>query len=451
MKRYTVILLIFMIIGLSCKKFIELDAPKDQLTTVKVFDDKQSATSSLVNIYALFDRVIDLNYSKLAGLYTDEIDYSSTNVQDIEFWESVISPTNLYNLNLWKGLYLVIYQCNDILDRLPKSSIPIETVATMSNEAKFLRAFAYFYLVNLYENIPLLLTTDVNQNRIAVQNSPDEIYEQIIIDLNNAIDGLLGSFNEGKVRANKWAAAALLARVYLMQGDWENAEKQSNLVVSSGLYDFTDPLEKVFQAGSQEGILQFWTQEGYITGASSLVPSSDISLPGYTISKALYDAFEEDDLRKSSWIGTNAVGAGNITSIYHYPKKYKNRTTNLTNPEYRMALRLAEQYLIRSEARAQQGDLVNALLDLNTIRSRAGLLEIITNNQEELILAIEKERQLELFMEWGNRFLDLKRKGKLNDTMGDYKSTWLPHAVLFPIPQVEIIYNPNLIQNKDYN
>jgi hypothetical protein len=116
-----------------------------------------------------------------------------------------------------------------------------------------------------------------------------------------------------------------------------------------------------------------------------------------------------------------------------------------------MVLRLGEQYLIRSEARAMQGFLVgnnSACTDLNVIRHRAGLENVNLIDQASVIKAIQKERQVELFSEWGHRWLDMKRIKTIDSVMNNVcpkkGGVWVPYKVLFPLPVYDIKRNPNL-------
>jgi hypothetical protein len=116
-----------------------------------------------------------------------------------------------------------------------------------------------------------------------------------------------------------------------------------------------------------------------------------------------------------------------------------------------MVLRLAEQYLIRAEARARLGKVPESQADINAIRSRSGLSNTTAADPAALLLAIEKERQVELFSEWGHRWLDLKRTGRADAVLGAEKPTdWQPTDALYPIPQNEILSNPLLTQNLGY-
>ncbi|WP_316930081.1 RagB/SusD family nutrient uptake outer membrane protein [Gillisia sp. Hel_I_29] len=139
----------------------------------------------------------------------------------------------------------------------------------------------------------------------------------------------------------------------------------------------------------------------------------------------------------------------------YFPHKYKIRnSSDFPIVEYSMVFRLAEQYLIRAEAKFQQNDISAGLEDLNVLRDRAGIgslsLDNINTEEEELIAIILEERRRELFAEWGHRWLDLKRTEMAEKVLGDNKPSWEQTNLLFPIPQEERLKNPNLSQNPGY-
>lgn len=119
--------------------------------------------------------------------------------------------------------------------------------------------------------------------------------------------------------------------------------------------------------------------------------------------------------------------------------------------EYSIQFRLAEQYLIRAEARAYQGDLIGAKEDLNKIRRNADLNDTNALSQQEIITAVKKERRFELFTESGHRFFDLKRNGDLDTVLTGVKFGWNSTDRLLPIPESELTLNPNIQpQNPGY-
>jgi starch-binding outer membrane protein, SusD/RagB family len=145
------------------------------------------------------------------------------------------------------------------------------------------------------------------------------------------------------------------------------------------------------------------------------------------------------------------VGSKTVAGkIYNYPWKYKIRDIGLPLTEYNMVIRYAEILLIRAEAKAHLNKLDEAIDDLNLIRSRAGLPLLTIADQASLLKAIEHERRIELFAEWGHRWFDLKRTGRATEILAPLKPAWKPSAMLFPIPQNERLRNPLLTQNPGY-
>jgi hypothetical protein len=116
-----------------------------------------------------------------------------------------------------------------------------------------------------------------------------------------------------------------------------------------------------------------------------------------------------------------------------------------------MVLRLAEQYLIRAEARAEQNELTGAASDLNIIRMRAGLNPTTATSQADILTAIQHERRVELFTEWGHRWFDLRRWGTAVPLLSSEKPNSVTEDdLLYPVPQSEISVNSNLTQNPGY-
>ncbi|MEH6308948.1 RagB/SusD family nutrient uptake outer membrane protein [Olivibacter sp. CPCC 100613] len=97
------------------------------------------------------------------------------------------------------------------------------------------------------------------------------------------------------------------------------------------------------------------------------------------------------------------------------------------------------------------GNTAGAIDDINTIRVRAGLSSLPADlNSQECFKALEQEKRVEMFMEWGYRYIDLKRTERIYNVMSKYKPNWTEHSDLLPIPQREINVNQNLTQNPGY-
>jgi hypothetical protein len=443
--------MLIILTGISCEKIIEVPPSKSLVESKVVFENEQLATAALMGAYHTLGTVN--TRMKYLSLYADEYSYSSITPGIVQFKNSTLLADNNDISTLWRDFYSVIYQCNALLEGLQNSAgIHTAEKNTLAAEAKFLRAFSYLYLVNLFDRVPVLLTTDVSKNRSEPQSEANQVYVQIIKDLSEAKEILSLTYHGGgKVRANKAAATALLARVYLYQGKWDKAIIESGHLISSETYLPLPTLANVFKANSKEAILQFWVINGFLSDASTYIPSSATVMPTYPITDMLYQAFTQDDQRKIQWIGTNQVTTSGITKANHYPYKYKNRLVNASSPEYIMALRLTEQYLIRAEAYAQLNQTDQAIADINVIRVRASMSPITSHLlKDDCLIEIHQQRRLELFGEWAHRFIDLKRAGQIDVVMEAEKPTWKSTAKLLPIPTTEITYNKNLIQNENY-
>jgi starch-binding outer membrane protein, SusD/RagB family len=441
------ILLIILFLG-SCRKTVEIDIPKNQIITDNVFKNSALLNSAVLNIYKSLDIGSFITYN---ALYTGELVNSRATSLTPPYDYSVIPSDDNLVYNTWKTLYSSIYQCNALLEGLPGSeNIPDSVLKRTKGETKFIRALSYFYLINIWGDVPKLTTTEVLQTAVAARIPATEIYSLIINDLDTAIVLLNDSYPpEEKVRATKWAATGLLARTYLYLRDWNKAETLATAIITSNLFSPLPTLPNSFLKNNKESIFQIWMQNGFTSVGSSYVPSSTTTAPVFSASPNLLSSFEVNDNRKSSWLNPITVAM----QPYYYPYKYKARTTTTgTAAEYLTLLRLGEIYLIRAEARIQQNNLTAGIADLNVIRTRAGLPNLSASlSQNQALNALEQERKIELFAENGHRFFDLKRWGKIDLIIGGIKPTWKTGGSLYPIPKSEILVNPSLTQNPGYN
>jgi hypothetical protein len=440
----------------SCQKFVEIPAPINQIVNPIPFKDDATATATVIGIYSEMMRApnqfSDNLTSLYAGMAADELFYYSPSYRD-EFVKNEITQANHENLktSFWEPAYKFIYTSNLCIEQLRQSSsLTPELKNTLIGECKFIRAFCYFSLINLFGDVPLITTTDYRLNATLPRTSKSKVYEQIISDLTDALNLLDTSYiTDGRVRPNKWAAAAMLARVYLYNGDWIDAESKATVVISSGIYTLEPDLNNVFLKDSKEAIWQLMPvnpQFNTYEGNAILQPNNTLP-PTYLLTSSLLNAFETGDYRLVAWVGSRTFQS----QVEYFPYKYKVYGNSAPLTEYYMVLRLAEQYLIRGEARAEQNNFEGALQDINEIRNRAGLPDIIYNSQQSILAAIEQERRIELFAEWGHRWNDLKRTGRINTVLGALKpDTWQAKDTLWPIPQNEINLNHSLTQNPGY-
>jgi hypothetical protein len=265
-------------------------------------------------------------------------------------------------------------------------------------------------------------------------------------DLKDAENGIAGTTNTN-AKITLPLVQAMLAKVYLYRGVYDSAVSYATKVISNNSFRLEPSLDTVFLRSSKETIFKIssdgsnTTYVNYTPLAFSIIPRG-ISTPPYQITSWLYNAFETGDLRKTRWTASKTI----TPNTYYYPMKYKRNATpaNPVQAEDLVLFRLAEVYLIRAEASAQLNDITTTVNDLNAIRSRAGLTPLSYSlSQSDALLATEQERRVELFSE-GNRWFDLIRTGRANAVLGSEKTTWTPGAVLIPVPQSQILLNPNL-------
>ncbi|MCK0114819.1 RagB/SusD family nutrient uptake outer membrane protein [Gelidibacter sp. F63206] len=439
----------------ACSNFVEIDPPKNTLVSETVFEDPSTVESALANVYYKMREsgMVSGNFGLgiLMSSYADELDYYNFDANFLNIYNHNVIDTDNTALEWWSHAYKVIYAVNDIIKGVENSSALTSAERDeFKGQALFIRANMHSLLVAIYGDVPYITTTNYLENNTVYRMPQNQVYDNIIADLSEAISLLNDTDSSGeKVIPNKSVAKALLARIYLYTENWELAEEISSEVISA--FSLESDITKVFLKESLETIWQFkpngvshnntyeanWLIIRFIPGQS------------YALNNSLLNAFEPNDLRYDNWIGSNTSSDGLTTLQYAF--KYKEIFTQTAALEYSIIFRLAEQYLIRSEARVHQGDIAGSQQDLNAIRNRAGLPDTTASTMSDLIDAILQERHVELFTEQGHRWFDLKRTGKASDVLSPIKTNWSETNILFPIPANELELNSHLNpQNPGY-
>jgi len=493
----------FIILGMlvsGCNKLIEVEPPITSLVTTSVFQSDPTAIAAMNSVFTRMsgEQLLE-NLSIHGSLCSDELTLFATgDVQLGAYYQnSLLSASGQQLPDYWVRAYNAIFEINAVIEGINQSSkLSGKVKQQLLGEAKFARAFYYFYLVNLYGDVPLVTGTDPKVNATLQRNPKTEVYKLLISDLQeakallseqfvSASNGFQGT-TLNRIRPTNSAAAALLSRVYLYNGQFAEAEKEATAVINKSAIFRLVPLNNVYLNNSQEAIwqLQPLGNSNNINGTtieaktfvliSTNGPTANTGAEYHPVilSNHLISAFESGDDRANKWI--NSVTAG--TTKYYYANKYKvgnGQGSAVDYTESPTPLRLAEVFLVRAEALARQGKKAEAVADVNTLRSRAraaatpsepnplpALAESISD--ANLLLAIEHERQVELFTEWGHRWFDLKRTPGFNNSsksradeimpavMATRNGTWNSNAQLFPIPQSEISADYKLIQNPGY-
>jgi hypothetical protein len=452
-----VIIIVLFTASLSCKKLVQIPVnPTNEIPSTRVFSDSADLISAVLGIYANFKEdhgtVSNMANGEVtinAGLSADEI---ITTNPSIQFGTNSVTSTNATVETMWSTTYANIYQINACLAGLASTNVISKALnQELQAEIKVVRAFYCFYMVNFFGGVPVVTATSYQVNMSLPRAPVDSVYSLVISDLSAARQVLTAAYpSTGRARPNLYTADALLAKAYLYRQQWQNADVMASQVINSGVYSLLPDPDSVFLLNSNEAIWQVPAVSQYSTAqtpeGAAFIPYFTSIIPNYQVNAYQLAAFEPGDKRKTDWIATSVVSG----TSYYYPFKYKETSAASKPVEAYMFFRLAEQYLIRAEALAQQNKLDSALGDLNIIRARAGLPNSTAVSQTDILNAIMHERQTELFCEWGQRWFDLRRTGAIDNVLGQEKTGWQPNDSLYPIPLSEIQSNPFLTQNAGY-
>lgn len=443
------LLIVIMLLISGCGRFLEIEPPKSDVNSETVFKNPGTATAALLGLYqSMFSGFAGGgtgSVTVLAGLSADELVFHPllpAQLDREEINQNNISPNNGAILSLWTNLYSVIYGANMLLERVGDGQqLPVAVTNQLIGEARFIRAFSYFYLVNLFGEVPLVIGTSYAENAQLLRHRVDGVYAQVISDLEIAFERLDTMYTgEDRLRANRWTAAALLARVHLYRGDLEQAERWSGRVLEqTDVYWIEPDISDVFLVGSAEAI---WQRASPGLNQNTSEANVFITNNEHFLTESLRTAFRPIDRRGREWIAEKET----VAQAY-IPFKYQS-TSQAVTTEHSFIFRLAEQYLIRAEARLMLGNRVGAMADVDRIRERAGLKPVqqVTPDigDEALLDTIHSERQRELFAEWGHRWFDLKRTGNAVAALAELKPGFIPADEWYPIPESELLKNPNL-------
>ena len=381
--------------------------------------------------------------------------------------------------NAWQRYYQAIFRANNLLERIADvSEADVPNKNRFIAETRFLRALCYFDLVRIFGPVPAVTSVLSIEESYNTPRAPvDYIYRNIIIPDLIAAEALPISYTGADIgRPTRGAARALLGRVYLTMGDFQNAEAKLMEVVNMGIYDLVEDFESIFDPNNKRNREYIFDIE-YASGVGAGSRLTNAFFPNFLAmaqfygvpgtgdewnnpTQALIDLFEPHDLRKNISVGTPGGfydGTGTwrpIPAITNqvYTMKFLTRIPAANDsPVNWKHIRYADVLLMLAEAMNENGRTAQAIPYLNRIRARAGVSEYsLTMSQAETRAAIEKERRLELCFE-GHRWFDLVRTGRAYEVMKPYGME--EHMTVFPLPlrQVLLINNPDVFpQNRGY-
>ncbi len=450
-KLFIVLLVIKALV--SCEKLLEVDTPANQITSDQVFENVQTANAALSGLYAgLWDNspLAGDQTGRLLGVYTDDLDFYGTtsNNGTLELYQNTLVDSNPAVYGYWSNAYQKIYMANAIIEGVTASAgLSSADKARIKGEALLVRSILYFYLQRIFGDIPYVTGTDYMVNQSLSKTSSPQVLIRLANDLNESLSLLAESYrNTERIFPNKSVSRLVLAQVYLLQGKWNEAEILLREILQNPLYQFQNDPAKVFEKSGTHILWQLKPKNsGDATKEVAAYYFANSAPTSVALSQSLIQSFASTDRRKLLW--TTAVTFNNNT--FYRANKYKNLNNNTT--EYSVVYRLEEVYLMLAECLAKQDKVAEALPFVNAIRQRANISLIQQPlSKEVLIQEILSENRKEFFTEMGHRFLDLKRENQLQN-LSLVKPNWKSFHQLWPLPQKELLLNPNLNpQNTGY-
>jgi hypothetical protein len=401
------------------------------------------------------------------------------------------TPSDPFINNTWQILYAGIVQCNKQLYQYSKiTDLPTQGYVA---ELRAIRALYYFYLLDLFRNVPLITEYFPSNPGLPSAATPTELFDFVANEIDAAIPDLSAAPLYG--RFNQSAARALKAKLYLNKGvytgspDWATTLALCNTIINEPYYSLEANYFDNFKTNnnsSPETIFQIpydaVTLQGFNIGMMTLHYASQATFSltqqpwnGYSAVEDFYNSFASDDDRKSQFlvgVQRDTVNHVSITdpsfdgdpdgpevnftpAINNINNAYRQAGARIMKWEYALGateslsndfavFRLADIILMRAECEFHLANLSAALADVNLIRARAGttLLGSVTATD------ILNERGKEFFAEnW--RRQDLIRFGAFNNAWWEKPASSVTKNI-FPIPIPQIIANPNLTQNPGY-
>ena len=433
----------------SCDDYLTVE-PRESISDELAIADKTSLNTALRGAYRSLGSggYYGGTYVQLGFVPSGDVVYQVfNNLQDLNFL-----PEDGSFQSSWSAIYRTINITNHIIQKAPGiADINLSDAERQQilAEAHFIRALTYFDLARGFGGVPLKLTptVDIANDATLSRSSISETYSQVLSDLEIAEANIDNSVN--RVRATLHAVWALKARYYLYNQQWDKAiEYATRVIDQSDSYSLVVPFDSWFKNGVSQ------TPESIFEIAFSPQNTNDLRTTMSLLARGGEYRFRPSDevvnVLKESETGGDRLALidsakQSSTTLYAGALYYRSPATD---PSY--ILRVAEQYLIRAEARAHTDDLSGAIDDLDTVRGRANLSPTDAVTKDEILDAILDERRLEFLWE-AHRYFDLTRTGKLKREIEELKPnlTITEKHNLFPVPSNEVILG-ELEQNPGY-
>jgi len=483
--RLLALTLLLVVAPTACNDLLT-EQPKDRISTDAFYQTAADAKAAIAATYRPLSTgsLWGTNLQWALNAATDEsrVGPEEENPNIVALTQLTWTTTNPYiagstaSGGVWAGLYQMITRANLVIEKVPGIAMDETQKNQIVAEAKFLRALGYFYLVRLYGDVPLVLTSE-EQLALGARTPSADVFTQIVKDATEA-EGVLPATwaTADKGRATKASAEALLTEQYIWRKDWGNAATNAKKIIDSGIYGLQANYINAFLPNSQNRNEEvFAAQSSSVTGAPAIDiaaweyprnmnPNSNGGWGTWQPLQSFIDTYPVGDYRKDVSFFTSGLDPSGALVTF-LPHVYKFRPTarpgqqDVNWPIYRYA----DVLLMYAEALNEQGQTAAALPYVNMIRARArngtgaqnraAPADLAGLDQAGLRTALFSERQWELAYE-GKRWFDLVRQGfavfqaavSKDPTATNIQAT----RMLWPIPQAQIDLNPLLTQNPGY-
>jgi hypothetical protein len=448
MKKILFPLFALTLIIVSCNKILDVK-PTDSVAAEDAISNKAGVEHALLGSYNALQAtgLYYLNAMIVGDLAADNLTHTGTMMEYSHIENKPIPAENSIVEGMWSGAYNGINCVNNILLKLPEvPGLTPEETNNYEGEALFIRALLHYYLATYFGGVPIQTqpTLDLSHVDIA-RNTLAEVYDQVISDLTTAKIKL--SSVKVKGRANKYAASALLAKVYLSKfqqiGDQPSAALAiawADTVISKGNYSLAADYASLFNPAinTDESIFEVVFDLQNYTRLAQYFFSRNLS-GRYEIAPTtgLIESYEKADTLRL---------AASVTYDTANKQPYGFKYIDVAGgTDHVYVFRLAEMYLIKAEALAYSGGNITAIQNnINAIRHRAGIDSTMVASIPELKLVIENECRHEFAFE-GHRWPDLVRTKRAVAVLGINEK-----YTLFPIPLSEKQTNNFMEQNPGY-
>lgn len=486
-------LVLLTIISVSCgEEFLTKNQP-DTVNTTNFYKTQEDAIAAINAAYQPLQRPKLHNMRMwttdiVAG--NSEVGANPSSASDgIETKDQarfITTTDNTGVLDLYRGPAPGILYANIVLEKVPTITMDEVLKDRILGEAKFLRAYYYFILVRFFGDVPLILKPQGPGDDLRPSRAPKElVYAQIIKDLTEAIDQLPTReeySGEDIGRVSKGSAKGMLARVYLMLGQWQKVVDLCDEVAALGYelnQDYAanfkpeteNSIESLFEVQYVTPVTNFWDDANQSAWSTNFMGPRDSPLTAVgwgwnQPTQEFVDAYEPGDLRKDITIfyeggpkfdGKDYSASMAFATGYNVRKFVLSRTYvtagDSGSPLNWPVLRYADVLLMKAEALNELNQTTQAEVPLNAVRLRAGLGELHGLSKDAFREKVLHERRMELAFE-GHRWFDLVRvqngEWGLNFLHSIGRTNATRKHLLFPIPQAERDVNPNLSQNDGY-